>query len=357
MIFWFLADPFISLPIAGLCGISLFLLVSTTPELLAVQALFFLIGLFLLYIFTSIDFRIWTKFSWLIYVFSILLLLVSLISPVVRGASRWISVAGWRMIQPSEVIKPLIIVFFAQLISRYQPRSITNLLKLILCLLPVVILIFLQPDLGNFIVYLTFFIFMIITGGLPISYILAGLFLMISSLPFSWFFLQPYQKARLFSFINPYGDPSGAGYNALQAMITIGSGQLLGLGLGRGTQSRLLFLPEYHTDFVFASLGEELGFIGGFIVIVLYLLLLFRILKIAIESDDLLGKLICTGVFSQIFIQVAINIGMNLGLLPITGITLPLLSYGGSSVISTFIGLGLVLSVARQKDQELLVIK
>jgi len=160
--------------------------------------------------------------------------------------------------------------------------------------------------------------------------------------------LASYQRRRLLTFINPQADPLLAGYNAIQAVITVGSGQLWGRGLGHGTQSHLRFLPERHTDFIFASLTEELGLIGSLLVISLFTLLLWRILVAARQAPDRFGHLICLGVFSSLFSQMFINIGMNIGLLPITGVTLPLLSSGGSSLIATAISLGLVVNIASQ---------
>ena len=168
--------------------------------------------------------------------------------------------------------------------------------------------------------------------------------------------MHNYQRQRIITFLNPEHDPLGSGYNTIQAVISIGSGGLTGLGLGKGTQSRLLFLPEYHTDFVFASLVEELGFLGGFMTLLFYTMLLLRIVWIGFHSQVSYGWYFTLGLFSQLFIQIVINIGMNMGLLPITGITLPLISYGGSSIISTFIGLGFLISIKRYTTRDLLVI-
>jgi rod shape determining protein RodA len=251
----------------------------------------------------------------------------------------------------------LFIVFFAKKIQEYNLQQFKSVVRLVILFIPIAYLIFKQPDLGNLIVYLTIFVSILVVAGIPWKYIIisvlsGGLFL-----PFFWFILHNYQKLRILSFINPYLDPSGAGYNALQAVISIGSGQLSGLGLGRGTQSRLLFLPEYHTDFIFASLGEELGFVGGSFVILFYILLIFWIIKIAYDCDDNFGRFLTIGVLMQFFIQVFINIGMNLGIMPITGITLPLVSYGGNSIVSTLIELGLIVSISKTLRKNPLVIR
>lgn len=342
-----LADAAIILPVFGLIGISLSLIGSFTPDLLVNQIIFFLIGILLVSLFARLDYKVLPKLFGFIYIFTLLFLLASLFGPQVRGANRWIEVFGFRILQPSEVIKPFIIVILAVLIAREKKRNFSLFWKHLFFIIPFILLIFKQPDLGNVIIYLITFIFLEIVAGLSIKYILFILFTCFALIPSFWVIMKPYQKTRLLTFFNPNPDYAGAGYNALQALIAIGSGQLFGLGLGRGAQSHLLFLPEYHTDFVFASLGEELGFVGGALIILFYLILFLRILVIARSCEDYFGKLLCLGIFIQLFTQVFINIGMNLGLLPITGITLPLVSYGGSSIVSTFIDLGIVLSVAR----------
>ena len=218
-------------------------------------------------------------------------------------------------------------------------------------------MIFQQPDLGNVLVYVGIFVSLLIVSGLHWFYFPAGALLFAVFLPLVWAFIKNYQRLRLVSFLNPYLDPRGTGYNAIQAMIAVGSGGLMGVGLGRGTQSRLLFLPEYQTDFIFSSIAEALGFVGGLFIIFLYFALLTKILTVTFKAEDRFGRYIAIGDFAQLFIQIFINIGMNLGILPITGITLPLISYGGSSVISTFIGLGLVTSISRMGNIKPLVIR
>lgn len=347
----------LTVPILGLIGVSLSILGSTTPTLFSQQLMFFIIGIVLYMIFSSLDYRLWKKFGFVSYVLSLLFLMTSFFGINVRGASRWIEIGGINL-QPSELIKPFTIIFIASFLVGGREKHTFTKLKSLLLFLPILVFIFKQPDLGNVLVYLFTYISILVADGLPLLYLI-GTFLIFGILmPAVWFILRDYQKARLLSFINPYADPVGAGYNSIQAMIALGSGQLFGLGLGKGTQSHLLFLPEYHTDFVFASLGEELGFFGGLMVIFFYLILLGRILKAGSNTQDDFAKLLTIGVFAQLFIQIFINIGMNLGLLPITGITLPFLSYGGSSIISTFIDLGLVASVLRvSKSTKYIVIK
>lgn len=355
---WILFDPAILIPLIGLMGISTALIASTTQSLLLSQLVYFGVGIFLYIFFSTVDYRIWRKFTQIFYILSLLFLSASFFGGSIRGSNRWIDL-GIFHIQPSELIKPFIMLTIADLISRINFGNTRSFLVRCLFIIPVLFLIFKQPDLGNVLVYLFTFIVMEYAGGLQLQIMVIGSAIFGILIPLFWSALKEYQKGRIMSFLSPYADPEGTGYNSLQAVIAIGSGQLMGLGLGRGTQSHLLFLPEYHTDFVYASLGEELGFIGGAFVIIFYLILLARLLYIATSIEDRFGKMICIGTFAQLFIQVFINIGMNLRILPITGITLPFVSYGGSSILSSFITLGLVISVHRlhKRSGSLLVIK
>lgn len=346
MNFFFFLDPVLLLPVIGLSTISLALIASTANNLFLPQFLYFVIGFLCLIIFSSIDNRIWKKLNWYIYGISIMLLLVTFLGPQVRGATRWIELGLFRF-QSSEFVKPMFIIFLANFFSQ-MPKGEKKYLFSFLLLLPLLLLIFKQPDLGNVLVYVFIFVSITVISGLAWRYVILSGLILLFILPLFWNLLLDYQKLRLISFLNPQLDPVGTGYNALQAIIAIGSGKLFGFGLGKGTQSNLLFLPEYHTDFVFASLVEELGFVGGAISLIFYLLILMRIIAIGNNSSGS-GKYLACGIFAQFFIQLFINIGMNLGILPITGITLPLLSYGGSSIISSFISLGIVLSLVKNK--------
>lgn len=339
-------DPLVIFPIIGLSGISLAIISSTTPLLFSQQLFFFIFGGFLYFVFSNIDYRIWPRFRWIIYIISLILLLITFLGREVRGSSRWVDL-GWFRLQPSEIIKPFVVIFLADIFSRSNIKSLFSLITPFAFFLPVILLIFKQPDLGNVLIFCFVFFLMIFITLIPWWKILISFGILLFIQPLIWLVLRDYQKARILSFINPLADPKGAGYNALQAIIAIGSGRWMGLGLGRGTQSHLLFLPEYHTDFVFASISEELGFLGSSFVIIFYLILLSRILLISSKENNRFAQFFSLGIFALAFGQVFINIGMNLGILPITGITLPLLSYGGSSIISTFIGLGIVQNIAR----------
>lgn len=285
-------------------------------------------------------------FYWL---FIILLTITYIIGFEAKGSTRWIDLYFFNF-QPSEFFKIFFIIFFAERFAnnRYRlsafPFFIANLLYFIVPAL----IIFKQPDLGSMMVYVFIFITMMAFTGTPRRYFLFITVIVLLSLPFGWFVLHDYQRNRILSFMNPHIDQLGTAYNMTQAIITIGSGNFAGKGLGLGTQSDLYFLPENHTDFAFASLVEQFGFIGGGLVILLYFFLILSLIKRVITyyyQRDSVGRFrffVCLGFLSFLIVQIFINIGMNLGLLPIAGITLPFISYGGSSLITLAIGLALV---------------
>lgn len=345
-------DFWIFFCVLAVASFSVMVLWSIRPDLVDQQIFFFLFGFFLFFLFSRIDYRLFVHFRWPIYFLICLALLGALLlAPQTRGAVRWFEIGEWRL-QPSELSKPFLILAFSGFLSLSPSLDWKRLVFVSTLVAPPLILIFKQPDLGNTIVFLFIFLSLLIIGGLRWFFLAGGLFLTLGILPIFWNFLKDYQKERIISFLNPVSDPLGSGYNLIQAMVTVGSGQIFGRGLGMGTQSHLRFLPEQHTDFIFATLSEELGFFGALFLVVFYGFLLWRILTIARDSQDSLGILIIVGIFAMLSIQVFINIGMNMGLLPITGITLPLMSYGGSSIISTMISLGIAESIVRKKRRE-----
>ncbi|MFH1187211.1 MAG: FtsW/RodA/SpoVE family cell cycle protein, partial [Candidatus Levyibacteriota bacterium] len=216
----------------------------------------------------------------------------------------------------------------------------------ILYLLPIVFLIFLQPDLGNAFLYVGVAVFSLIFFGFPLRFFIAGFILLFATIPIFWRFLHDYQRERIFTFINPSSDPLGTSYNAIQAIITVGSGMFLGRGLGQGTQSGLSFLPERHTDFIFATISEDLGFVGAMAIFVAFAFILRRLYMIYVNCDDKFCKTFSGIAFFSFLFQFFVNIGMNIGILPIAGVTLPFVSYGGSSLLANFIFLGLCSAVA-----------
>ena len=277
----------------------------------------------------------------------LLLILVFILGVETRGSIRWIPL-GPVNIQPSEFAKPVIILFLA---GFWSNRIVTwkNILKSFLWLLPVLGLVFKQPDLGTTITLGAIWLGFIFAAGISLKKGLVLLLTLVLVIPLILVGLADYQKDRLTSFLSPEQDPLGLGYNIIQSTIAIGSGEFIGRGLGQGTQSRLQFLPEFRTDFIFASLAEELGFLGSVTILLIYLFLISYSLKIASRSVDFFGFLLSIGVAVMIIFQTAVNIGMSVGLVPITGVTLPLISYGGSSLVATLISFGLLASVAKFK--------
>ena len=332
--------------IIGVLGMAL--MWSLTPHLFFQQLSFFLLGFVFLFIFSQIDFRIYWNIRWLIYLGVIFFLLLTFIlGEITRGSVRWIQLGPFTM-QPSEIVKPFLLAFFAFWFADGQVKFKRLIFGSALFLLPA-LLVFRQPDLGSTLVLIASLLGILLALELPFFIIFSGLGLLILSLPVVWVFLAEYQKQRIFTFLNPNSDPLGSGYSIIQSVISIGSGELFGRGLGRGTQSHLDFLPERHTDFIFASFTEELGFAGAILVILLYLFLLWRIIQIAKRSKPGYAQIFIFGVFAMLLFQIFVNIGMNLGIVPVTGITLPFLSYGGSSILATMILLGMVENIARSQ--------
>jgi len=325
---------------------------SLESSLFFTQATFIIIGFLAFLLFSRLDFRIFENLTTPFYVISIVLLFLTFfVGEVTRGSMRWLDF-GFFNLQPSEVVKPFLVMFFASQLAKELKWGFKRVIKISLLAILPLLFIFKQPDLGSTLVLLASFTGIVFSSRIPKSYLLIGFLIIIFLTPVGWVLLESYQKSRIISFLNPYSDPLGTGYHVIQSVITVGSGGFLGRGLGMGTQSHLSFLPEHHTDFIFASLAEELGFLGAMMVITSYFVLLFRILNIAHKSDSLFGSLIGFGIFSQLLFQVFVNIGMNIGIMPITGITLPLVSYGGSSFVSIMISLGLVESITKSKKLE-----
>lgn len=333
-----------------LSGISLFLLLSINQSFFIQQCLYLAVGIVLLIVLSQLDEIILWWFAPMAYVIGLLFLMISYFGPSIRGATRWITLFGFQ-IQPSELVKPLMLLAFSYFMTRFPPRNIRNIpIHGVLFFIPF-LLVFKQPDLGSSIVYSASWLGMMVAAGMPVMVVLVmgGFFGLLG--PILWHVLVPYQKTRILTFLNPALDPKGGGYHAIQAMIAVGSGQLMGRGLGHGTQSQLRFLPEHHTDFIFATLIESLGFFGGFILFLCYLFLLFRIVWpfFKREDTDLFSFIYAFGLLSLLLSQIVVHAGMNMGILPITGITLPFVSYGGSSLMSLGIGFGFLWSLRRSK--------
>lgn len=337
--------------------LSLATLLSLNPEFFKSQAFFAGLSVIALVFFSQVNHRVMRFYGLPIYVISIILLLIVLVVGIEsRGATRWIEIFGNR-IQFSEVLKPFLVISLATFLSTRKNTSFFNLILSFLFLIPIFILIFLQPDLGNALIYAGVLVLTLVFFGFPIRYFLGGAALFALTLPFMWNLLHEYQRQRVLTFINPSSDPLGTSYNAIQSIIAVGSGMLMGKGLGQGTQSGLRFLPERHTDFIFATISEQFGFIGGVLILASFGFILYRIFVIYENSNDSFSKIFAGGSFFLILVQFFVNVGMNIGLLPVVGVTLPFVSYGGSSLLSSFILLGLLSSIEKSEKEDVLEIR
>ena len=349
-----LPDLLITLPVILLLSLGVLVIYSSDPRLAIQQIVFALIGLLIYWFLSLVDFQSYNNYTKYLYIGVLaLLLIVFIVGIETRGSLRWIQVVGINL-QPSELAKPVLILFLAKFWSSSRANWL-NIFKSFLFIVPLLGLVFKQPDLGTALSLLMIWLVMLVGANISAVKLAIMGFVSLIFMPVAWIFLQDYQKSRILSFFSPFNDPLGSGYNVIQSTIAVGSGEILGRGLGRGTQSRLQFLPEYRTDFIFASIAEEFGFLVSVVVVGLYGLVIGRSLKIIQETRSRFGSLLVFGVLGMLFFQIVVNIGMNIGVAPVTGITLPLLSYGGSSIIATLISLGLIASVARfnKKREEL----
>jgi len=317
------------------------------------QGIYALIGIVVMLIMMFSDYRFLASIARILFVFGIILLipLMPALAPnlpfVVKiyGAYRWINL-GFFQLQPAEVFKLIAAVFAAALLAPQLNvfRWKGAIIYLLLCSVPLG-LILLQPDLGTAMVVLIIFAALFLTAKPPIRIVLPILALLLISAPLAWHNLKPYQKSRIEIFLNPSSDPQGEGYNINQSLIAVGSGGLTGRGFGQGSQTVLNFLPVAHTDFIFAGFAEATGFVGSIVLLLLYTLLVARIIVIARESTDRFGTLLALAIAVKFMFQVLVNIGMNVGLLPVTGIPLPFMSYGGTALIIDFLSIGILESI------------
>lgn len=346
-----------SLPLLGkiLVGVSVFLVVFSIIILNSIASFLFpayyfyvFLAVIVFVIFYFIDFDILEIFSKHLYLLSIVLLLLPIIfGQVTRGAMRWVEFWGYT-VQPSEIVRPFLFLFAAVQISKLKKLDIKSFVNVFLMLLFPLILIFFQPSLGVTLITLTGFFGAFLSRNIPIRYVVLLLIFGVLSLPIFWFILEPYQKDRVLAFLNPWLDPLGRGYNSIQSIISVASGEIFGRGLGRGVQTQLAFLPEKHTDFIFAAIGEELGFIGSFIILLSFSLFFWLVIRIQNTVKQISRKCFAGAVFTSFFAQSFVHIGMNLGLLPVTGLPLPLISAGGSALLGTSIILGMLMSSLRK---------
>ena len=307
----------------------------------------FLIFFPMMILLSFFDIRFWHYFSYLFYVIVLIFLIwASLYGVKASGSQRWINLYFINL-QPSELMKISIIACLAKFYHRIQLDRVNSfqsiLIALVILTLPIM-LVLSQPDLGTSILIALSGLAVIWLAGLNIRYFLYSLLSLLISMPFAISFLKDYQKLRILTFLDPGRDPLGAGYQIIQSKIAVGSGGLTGKGFLKGTQSYLEFLPEKHTDFIFTLFAEEYGFIGSLGLLLIYIIIIYRVLKIGSISRSYFAKLFCYGYGSAIFFYVTVNMSMVLGLLPIVGSPLPIMSYGGSSMLATMIGFAIVMS-------------
>jgi len=311
---------------------------------------FFLMMLFVAFI----NIKFWHIAAYLFYSIIILLLIwVSFFGISVSGSQRWLDLY-FIALQPSELMKIAIILCLAKYYHRLKTEEVNKFtgifVSLVIIIIPM-ILVLAQPDLGTSILIALSGLVILWLGGVKIKYFFYSFVSFLIALPFIISFLKPYQKLRILTFLDPDRDPLGAGYQIIQSKIAIGSGGFYGKGFLKGTQSYLDFLPEKHTDFIFTLFSEEFGFIGSILLLILYLIIIFRIIRAGIISRSSFAKLFCFGFAFAIFVYISVNLSMVLGLLPIVGSPLPIMSYGGSSMLATMIGFGIVMSAKIHHNQ------
>ena len=304
--------------------------------------------LFLAIIISVIDIKLIYKYAYLIFILSLLLLLsVEIIGVLGKGASRWIRIFGLSL-QPSEIIKITIVLALARFYNDLRFDKIGNPIYLFIPFLIIFLpflLVIIQPDLGTALSIFILGIMVLFVAGIKIWKFILGFFVFISTIPFLWNYIKPYQKNRILSFLNPENDPLGQGYQLMQSKIALGSGGSTGKGFLKGTQSYLEYLPEKQTDFIFTLIGEEFGFIGTIFIIILFFIIISICYYVSIKSFHIFGRIFSLGIATNLFIYVIMNISMVSGLIPVVGIPLPLISYGGTAMLAIMISMGIILNI------------
>ena len=334
-----------------LCVISVFVMYSTDGGQILYHTKSHIIKLLIFFplmiVISLFNIKFWHTTSYFFYFIIILLLIwVSLYGLTASGSQRWINLY-FIVLQPSELMKIGVILCLAKFYHRTKIEDVNSFMNIIVGLTIIVvpiILVLAQPDLGTSILIASSGLIILWLGGVKIKYFFISFLTFLISLPFIISFLKPYQKLRILTFLDPDRDPLGAGYQIIQSKIAIGSGGLSGKGFLKGTQSYLDFLPEKHTDFIFTLFSEEFGFLGSIVLLLIYTIIIIRIIRIGVISRSNFAKLFCFGFAFAIFIYIVVNLSMVLGLLPIVGSPLPIMSYGGSSMLATMIGFGIIFS-------------
>ncbi len=320
------------------------------------QGIFALINFAIAILFMNFDYRGLQQYGSRLYVFNLIMLIaVMLFGHAALGAQRWIQL-GPVSLQPSEFSKLIMIICMASVLEGRMGKlnSLQDLFAVALYVGVPFILVLKQPDLGTSLVFMAIFFGMIIACGVKWKILVAIFLSGIAAMPFVWQFLKDYQKMRIMVFIDPNVDPLGSGYHIIQSKIAIGSGMVFGKGLFEGTQSQLNFLPENHTDFIFAVVGEEFGFVGAVILLLLYFVVLWRGMQIARHASDIFGRLLAVGITSMLAFHILVNVGMTTGIMPVTGIPLPLMSYGISSLTTNILSIAILMNIHMRKQKLIL---
>lgn len=317
------------------------------------------LGLIVFFIFSNFNYRRFYELTFVLYGLNVTLLLLVLIFGRARlGAQRWLELGAFNF-QPSELAKFSLILFLSRYLSHKDTSSLSLKIRdlgflrsivvpALLTAVPIV-LVLEQPDLGTAIIFAFIFLSLIFVSGVKKRYILSSIALGLAATPVFWHFLKNYQRERLLVFLNPNVDPLGAGYTVIQSKIAVGSGKFLGRGWLSGTQNTLNFLPERHTDFIFSCLAESGGFLGAAVLVFLFYLLIKEGMNVAYSTKDPFGRLVAIGIIAMISAQVVINISMTIGLVPVVGIPLPLVSYGGTSMLVNCMGIGIVANISKKR--------
>lgn len=344
-------DPWLLLLILVLAAVGSFVLYSASSKsfaLLSRQAVYYGIGLTSMLVIAQFQPRFMQRWVPAAYVFGVLLLIaVLLVGTEAKGAQRWLTIPGVTRFQPSELMKLVMPMSVAWYLSRRNlPPNFKYVCVTLAIIFVPVVLILKQPDLGTSLLIAAAGVFVLLLAGLRWRYIIGALVLIVPIAVAMWFFvMHPYQKQRVLTFLNPESDPLGSGWNIIQSKAAIGSGGVFGKGWLQGTQSHLDFLPEGHTDFIIAVLAEEFGMVGVCLLLVVYLLVVARGLVITIQAQDSFSKLLAGSLTLTFFVYVFVNIGMVSGLLPVVGVPLPLISYGGTALVTLLSGFGILMSI------------
>ena len=356
---WLLSLVVIFLVVFGLIAIYSIESAAEDPTFLNFkkQLIFFGLGLGLLIFFSLLDYRYLKTYAWVLYGLGLLTMLALLVfGTTIRGTKGWLFLFGEQGFQPVEMVKILLIIMVSKCFYDWRGEigSVKNLAIIFAVVVPLIALVVLQPDVGSSLVLATIFLGLLFLVKTNRAYLIGVVVLLIAVAAMSWFLLlKDYQKERILTFLDPSRDPWGSGYNIKQSTVAVGSGNLFGRGLGLGSQSRLNFLPAQETDFIFAVIAEELGFIGSSLLLIFFVVFVYRLIKIARAVRDDFGLFLLCGLVIYFTAQSVMNVGMNVGMVPIAGVPLPFVSYGGSSLITGFIAIGIAQSVYIRQAEKL----